>query len=318
MDDLAIDKIGYAVYNITKALFGDEKTMDKEIYNGNLSDVYNPKTNKFLTVISCGVHMDSKHVTVREIGRSDWHLLYVESGEMLATIDGVCETVSEGDFVIYPPGKPQRYEQRGGVCYWAHFSGINVREILKDAGLYDRVLFRAERVLRSVPRIFERMIYRYATNLKLRELSLSADLVSLLAELGKAADGETSAKVDDRLYPVIVHMNKHCFEEADLDLYAGMVGASRGRFMHIFKEAMGVSAYSYVLDLRIGKAAELLLSDEMSIAQVSYETGFSDPLYFSRIFRKRCGLSPEMFRSTADRGAFRNIPGGVHRQSGCE
>lgn len=318
MDDPAIGKICYAVYNITKALLGDEKTMEKEIYNGNLSDVYDPRTNKFLTVISCGVHMDSKHVTVREIGRRDWHLLYVESGEMLVTIDGVCENVGEGDFVIYPPGKPQRYEQRGGVCYWAHFTGTNVREILKDAGLYDRVLFRTGRGRRPVPRIFDRMIYRYATDLKLRELSLSAELVSLLAELGKAVDGDARAEVDDRLYPVIVHMNKHCFEEADLDLYADMVGVSRGRFMHLFKEAMGVSAYSYIIDLRIGKADELLLSSEMSIAQVAYETGFSDPLYFSRIFRKRRGLSPEMFRSTADRDAIRNIPGSVHRQSGCE
>ena len=318
MDDPAIDKFGYDVYNITRALFGDEKTMEKEIYNGNLSDVYYPRTNKFLTVVSCGVHMDSKHVTVREIGRSDWHILYVESGEMLVTVNGVCENVGEGDFVRYPPGKPQRYEQRGGVCYWAHFSGINVREILKDAGLYDRVLFRAKRVCQSVPRIFDRMIYRYATDLKLRELSLSAELVSLLAELGKAADGDAREEVDERLYPVIVHMNKHCFEETDLDLYAGMVGVSRGRFMHIFKEAMGVSPYSYVLDLRIGKAVELLLSSDMSVAQIAYETGFSDPLYFSRIFRKRCGASPEMFRSTADRDAFRNIPGSAHRQSGCE
>ena len=318
MDNPAIDKADGGDYNITKTLLGDKKIMEKEIYNGNLYDVYEPRTNKFLTVISCGVHMDSQHVTVREIGRSDWHLLYVESGEMLVTVDGVCETVGEGDFVIYPPGKPQRYEQRGGVCYWTHFSGISVREILKDAGLYDRVLFRAERVLRSVPRIFDRMIYRYATDLKLRELSLSAELVSLLAELGKAMDGDSRAEVDDRLYPVIVHMNKHCFEETDLDLYAGMVGVSRSRFMHIFKEVMGVSAYSYVLDLRICKAAELLLSSEMSVAQVAYETGFSDPLYFSRIFRKRCGSSPEMFRSIADRDAFRNISGGMHRHSGCE
>jgi len=88
--------------------------------------------------------------------------------------------------------------------------------------------------------------------------------------------------------------------------------------MHMFKEAMGVSAYSYVLDLRLSKAAELLLSSELSIAEIAYETGFSDPLYFSRIFRKRCGSSPEAFRSTADPDAFRKLPGGVWRQSGCE
>jgi len=50
-------------------------------------------------------------------------------------------------------------------------------------------------------------------------------------------------------------------------------------FMHIIKEAMGVYAYSYVLALRIGKVAELLLSGEMSVTQVAYETFFRSALF---------------------------------------
>jgi AraC-like DNA-binding protein len=66
--------------------------------------------------------------------------------------------------------------------------------------------------------------------------------------------------------------------------------------MHLFKEVTGTSPYAYVLEQRLIRAAELLLSSDDPVSQISYLVGFSDPLHFSRLFKKKYGLSPEHFR----------------------
>ena len=288
--------------------------MNKTIYNGNLLDIYDTVSFRFAHVASCGVHMDAKHITVRPKGRSDWHLLYVESGEMLCEIENETVAVGAGGFVLYPPQMPQAYEQNGGVCYWVHFSGTAIPEILLEAGIKSRRVLVKDTPRQEVTRIFERMIYRYATNQKLRDLSLSSDLVALLLEIGRiVCEGET-AVWDDRLRSVIVHMHRNYSEPIDLEGYAAMAGLSLGRFTHIFKDTVGASPYAYLLDLRLSRAADILLSTDRSVSETAYEVGFSDPLYFSRLFKKRFELSPDRFRKQTGFG-FKSH---TRRSTGCD
>ena len=269
--------------------------MYKKIYNGNLRDEYRTDVFKFAHVESCGVHIGAQHITLRVHGRSDWHLLYVESGEMLFEVEGHPVTVGAGGCVIYPPKASQKYEQVSGVCYWIHFSGKCIDEIVMDAGLKSKCVIPSDGASEEIVRIFERMLYRYVANQSLRHLSLASDLLCLLLEIGRVAKNEVTDR-DGRLRDLIVHMHKHYAQEIDLDRYAAMAGLSHGRFVHLFKESVGVSPYAYVLELRLSRAAELLLSTNHSVAQVSYAVGFSDPLYFSRRFKKRYQLSPLTFR----------------------
>lgn len=287
---------------------------EKTVYNGDLHDRYYA-SYKFAAVASCGVHVNARHVTVREKGREDWHLLYVERGELLCEVDGATERIAAGGYVIYPPRVPHRYEQNGGVCYWVHFSGVSIPEIIADAGLKGRYLLPAAFVSSTVTRIFDRMIYRTVARERHRELALTADLIALLAEVGRLRGDERIPDTEERLYRVIVHMHKHCAEPIDLRQYAEMAGLSEGRFMHVFKAATGASPYAYVLGIRLERAADLLLSSELSVAEVAYDAGFTDPLYFSRRFRKRYGASPEKFRKerTERRGR-----GPRRGSSGCD
>ncbi len=286
--------------------------MNKTIYNGNLMDQYRSDSFKFAHVESCGVHIGAPHITVREKGRSDYHLLYVESGEMLFEVEGEEVTVGAGGCVIYPPRAPQKYEQISGVCYWTHFSGKCIPEILMDAGLRSKHLIRLDEADREVTRIFERMLYHYAAAQGLRHLSLASDLLSLLLEIGRIARRDGSDP-DDRLREVIVQMHKHYAEEIELNEYAAMAGLSLGRFVHLFKECVGSSPYAYVSMLRLERAAELLLSTDQAVGQVAYEVGFSDPLYFSRRFKKQYGLSPNAFRKEIGRRTKPQAP-----SSGCD
>ena len=58
----------------------------------------------------------------------------------------------------------------------------------------------------------------------------------------------------------------------------------------------------YLNDLRLDFAAKLLCEELYSVKDVAYSSGFTDPLYFSKTFKKRFGLSPsEYARSSPDR-----------------
>jgi len=285
----------------------------KSIYDGNVLDKYNYESYKFLNVASCGVHVDSKHVTKRAEGRADYHLLYVESGEMLCLVNGRRERICEGGYVLYPPRAPQEYEQCFGVCFWVHFSGAAAEEIVADSGLGALPFYSGGRVSDAALSAFERMIYRYITDGHGNDLALSAELLSLLSAFKYIASDKGEGAVDVRLCKVVSHMHKHYSEDIELEKYARMAYVSEGRFMHLFKEVMGTSPYAYVLNIRMERAAELLALSDDPVAEIAAKVGFKDALYFSKTFTKAYGRSPKAFRTEKNK----NVPTRV-RSTGCD
>ena len=270
--------------------------MKKYVYDADAYDKYNYATYRFLLVASCGVHVNINHITERKSGRSDYHLLYVESGEMVCEKNGVTEILRPGGYVLYLPKERQRYEQNSGVCYWVHFSGTAVEELLSDAGLKWKPLSLGGEPNQTIIDSFEKMIYRFITRGHSNDLALSAELLSLLSRFKNLLDEQTNPVMNERLYPVITYLNKHFFEKVELADCAKMMHISTGRFSHIFKECTGVSPYAYILNLRMKMAAELLALSDLPIAEIAYKTGFDNPLYFSKIFKKQYGVSPSSFR----------------------
>ena len=287
--------------------------MSKLIYDGNVYDKYNYESYKFLSVESCGMHVNSNHVTKRAKGRRDYHLLYVKSGELKCLFDGKREVLGSGGYVLYPPGAAQEYEQNGGVCYWVHFSGTCTDEIVTDAGLKRAPIFTGDRENNDVVTAFERMIFRYVTTGHNNSFALTADLLRLFAIIESKVIDKAKPDFDERLCEVITHMHKHYADEVPLCEYAKMAYVSTGRFMHLFKEAMGASPHAYVLAIRMERAAEFLALSLDSVGEIAAKVGFNDALYFSKVFKKRFGISPTEFRKVKNIKAMRRIA-----STGCD
>jgi AraC-like DNA-binding protein len=66
--------------------------------------------------------------------------------------------------------------------------------------------------------------------------------------------------------------------------------------MHLFKKNIGTSVHQYHLILRMEHAKKNLAAKDFSVAEVASMSGFDDPLYFSRIFKKITGMSPKEFQ----------------------
>jgi signal transduction histidine kinase/AraC-like DNA-binding protein/CheY-like chemotaxis protein/ABC-type sugar transport system substrate-binding protein len=80
---------------------------------------------------------------------------------------------------------------------------------------------------------------------------------------------------------------------------AKAIGVSENYLSHIFRRELGLSPWEYLNRYRIKQARELLIHTNDSITSVALQVGFSDPAYFSRVFRKETDLSPSAFREQA-------------------
>jgi len=75
------------------------------------------------------------------------------------------------------------------------------------------------------------------------------------------------------------------------DIYTE-VGMSRSQFFRKIKALTDQTAGDFVKSLRLKKAAELLLNQGIRVSDVCYEVGFTDPKYFTKVFKKHFGMSP--------------------------
>ena len=77
---------------------------------------------------------------------------------------------------------------------------------------------------------------------------------------------------------------------------AEYLNISYSSFRHIFKQYTGIAPSQYYINLKIQKAKEMLRSSSASIKEISWLLHFDTPEYFTKLFRKKTGMSPSQFR----------------------
>lgn len=94
----------------------------------------------------------------------------------------------------------------------------------------------------------------------------------------------------------IIYVKEHYREPITLDTAAEYVGLSSTYFSHRFTEVVGIGFSAYVRDIRLNAAANLIRSTQLTVKEICYKTGFTDPNYFSNAFRAHFGMSPKKYR----------------------
>lgn len=89
---------------------------------------------------------------------------------------------------------------------------------------------------------------------------------------------------------------EHYREKISLEDIAKMVGYSKYHIGRLFKQYMGTTIVDYLIQVRMGKARELLKQGNYSIKQISEMVGYSDSNYFTWTFKKLEGVSPVKYR----------------------
>lgn len=91
-------------------------------------------------------------------------------------------------------------------------------------------------------------------------------------------------------------MQAHYDSTITLDSLAEMFDCTSRQFLQKFKSQQHTSPIDYLIQIRIKKAKELLISTDATIKEIAERVGYTDYYYFSRIFKKMTGISPTLFK----------------------
>lgn len=226
--------------------------------------------------------------------------LHSSGSESLIEVAGLQRTSVPGDLVVLNAHFGNRGTPRRQWGFWC--------VSLDDRSCPDRGLARAPLLevahLRHPARVqaqFEEVGRVYTHGAETRSYRLKAEILRLLAELYENRGYASRPPVTSpACQAALDYMDEH-LADATLDLprIGRAASLSVAQLCRVFQRDVGTSPMRHLTRLRVARARDLLRKTTLNVGEAARTVGFTDPLHFSRVFRRYAGAPP----SAARRGA---------------
>jgi AraC-like DNA-binding protein len=241
------------------------------------------------------------HYRKRIHGVNQYILIYCVKGSGWAIIADKKYNMSAGDFVLLPANKPHEYgaeEQTPWTIYWMHFKGTTSSDfadmMLKKMGDHVASISFQEKRMHLFEEIYTSLERGYSTdNICYASVCLQHFLASCCFDNNYLAIHEKT----DSISLCVNYLQKHIDKPLSLNDIASAVNLSVSHFASIFKKNTGFSIIEYFNHLKTQKACQYLQFTDLRINEIADRLGIEDPYYFSRMFTKIVGTSPNKYRS---------------------
>ena len=234
-------------------------------------------------------------------------MIYVTAGVIYVTEGEVDYAVRAGELLFLKAGVRHygKYEiPKGTSWFFAHF--------LTSAGDYP--LFSGDKPLPpyspmrssvTLPKYikglsgseFERELFRFAeysrSDDRLKQWYMNGRFFELLSGLALAEAAEKQLSLSDR---ICGYLSEHRDEPFSAEAVSGAFYLSYKYLASVFKREKGCTMQQYHTGLRMTEACRLLRSTLIPIGEVAAAVGYSDMLYFIRLFHEKTGCSPPQYR----------------------
>ena len=248
----------------------------------------------------------------------EFELNFIEGGRGVRRVVGdSIETI--GDFeltLVTGDGLEHAWEQ--GDCREKDIREITIQ--FSSRLLDDKLLSRNQ--FASIRKMFERArmgltfsmpaimrVYCLIDTLASKEERMDQflDMLRILYELSLDTGARTLAsnsfaktvtsRESRRVNKVKEYIAQHYTEEIKLDDLAGLVAMSPSAFSRFLKQYTGRGPVDYIIDVRMGVAARMLVDTTTSVSEICYACGFNNLSNFNRTFKARRGYTPRDFRA---------------------
>ena len=171
--------------------------------------------------------------------------------------------------------------------------------------LFGEIIVSASKIVESFGGDIRKIIPFKLNQENIQEIIDSPEIFSekvkaLLSALIEFRDSNTGGRYQSVIVKAREYIDSN-FNSAKISLYstAAHVGISPNHLSTVFTQETGENFIEYLTKVRIERAKLLLKTTAMRSIDIAAETGFSDPHYFSYIFKKNTGLSPREYRNKA-------------------
>lgn len=219
-----------------------------------------------------------------------WHLHLIVSG------DGKYndQPIRQGEGFIVREGEYYSEEVGSGGFeqYWINFTGDGVKELLNECGAENIFSFgdNFDRVRRLLESAFSEPF-----NERLSALGL---LFMVCGLVGKKEHGNAST-VSSHIRTAEDFVRRSYAGELSVRMIADECRVSPKYLSRVYRKERGITLAGLITETRLEAAKRLLGRSGVeggNISQIAFAVGYNDPLYFSKVFRKRFGLPPGEFR----------------------
>ncbi len=208
-------------------------------------------------------------------------------------------TVGPGQVVLIPPGIAHHYEADDDdpwTLWWFHVEGRLVAEWCRLAGLRSAPSVRDLDDPAEAAGLVQEILTRLRTDTTSANILAAAGVAWHLLTLLLIHRARPSSSVD-AIESAAAYLREHYASAMTVAQVAARTSLSTSHFAALFRDRIGQSVHSYIVDVRMSKAREMLDLSSASIGDVAAAVGYDDPFYFSRQFRKTHGMTPTAYRS---------------------
>ncbi|WP_248927591.1 response regulator [Paenibacillus hamazuiensis] len=143
--------------------------------------------------------------------------------------------------------------------------------------------------------------YRMVVSRELTDFYAIPDEIPKLLSSGVAVmePHVPASKGDETIQIALQYIRTHFHDNLSLEKVASIVYLNPIYFSQLFKQKTGTGYKDYVIQLRMERAKELLMSRDLRVADVAKLVGYDDIRHFTQVFRKKYNMTPTEYRSAS-------------------
>ena len=235
-------------------------------------------------------------------------IVYVRDGNAIQRVNGIEYTVSRGDLLFLNYGAEHSFTPLDeftyfNVSFYPETMGSSVisptnafavltltafNEIVPEEG-HGRVTFYGS-ARTEVENILISMLKEQESRLAFREMAMNSYMSLLIMKIVRKVSGEIDS---DEIWPEIAkYIEENLDQDLSLSSLANKCFYNPSYFSRIFKERYSIPLSEYVMQKRMEKAHELLITTDLSISTIASMVGFNNKSFFYKTFYKAYQKTP--------------------------
>ena len=263
-----------------------------------IEDAYSKEIILFDIVPAVRVHKENARYSLLQSPKQKNTFIYFYSccGHYI-TSDGECIEAVPGDLVYIPKGakyevifSDTKPEQPG--CIRVEFSMMEQQE---EVIFSEKIENWKEYYPRYIQEKLFDMVERYQVPVK-PMFVIKSTFYAILYEISVTFHRHNLANNEfATIYEGIHYIENDAEQAKSIAEIASMCHVSESYFRNAFKRYSGQSPIEYRLNRKMERAKELLQANELTVSEIAEELSFKNVYYFSRVFKKKIGMSPKKY-----------------------
>lgn len=263
-----------------------------------------------LQLIQAGYHQTDANYSCGPMIRDHYLIHFIRRGSGMMTDmqneygihENQCFLICPGRMALYRAAQDSPWEY-----YWLGFSGPWGESVLSEMQLDAAHPIADLRNSDALFALLDRMVGAIQPHSGYLTLTgLLFELMDVLRDSRGSSEGARPAATRRNLQEKNVQlvenikiMVENSFgEKLNISEIARNLGYSRSYMTEVFHRETGLSISQYITEFRLQRAELMMRNSSHSVQQIAYLCGYSDPFFFSRMFKKRFGVSPRSFRES--------------------